>query len=160
MNFSAALPTFIITLREGVEAALVVGIVLAMLAKAKQSRLNPWVYAGVGVGIVGVVLQTTTRNDLADPSFFGPSSGAAAAAGAVFVITVTGDILGFWTLPFAAFTGGNIASAIVLRLVHSLRTSAPEKLVLAGLAVSFLFAAITSYLIFAGDSRAAHSVIF
>ncbi|MEM9924741.1 MAG: FTR1 family protein [Cyanobacteria bacterium P01_D01_bin.50] len=51
MNFSAALPTFVITLREGVEAALVVGIVLAMLAKAKQSRLNPWVYAGVGVGI-------------------------------------------------------------------------------------------------------------
>lgn len=51
MNFSAALPTFVITLREGVEAALVVGIVLAMLGKAKQSRLNPWVYAGVGVGI-------------------------------------------------------------------------------------------------------------
>lgn len=52
MNLSAALPTFVITLREGVEAALVVGIVLAMLGKAKQSRLNPWVYAGVGVGIV------------------------------------------------------------------------------------------------------------
>ncbi len=52
MDFSAALPTFVITLREGVEAALVVGIVLALLKKAKQSRLNPWVYAGVGVGIV------------------------------------------------------------------------------------------------------------
>jgi high-affinity iron transporter len=52
MNFSTALPTFVITLREGVEAALVVGIVLALLKKAKQSRLNPWVYAGVGVGIV------------------------------------------------------------------------------------------------------------
>ncbi len=52
MDFSAALPTFLVTLREGVEAALVVGIVLAMLGKAKQSRLNPWVYAGVGVGIV------------------------------------------------------------------------------------------------------------
>ncbi len=51
MDFSAALPTFLITLREGVEAALVVGIVLAMLGKAKQSRLNPWVYAGVGAGI-------------------------------------------------------------------------------------------------------------
>jgi len=51
MNFSTALPTFVITLREGVEAALVVGIVLALLKKAKQSRLNPWVYAGVGVGI-------------------------------------------------------------------------------------------------------------
>ncbi|MBD2165697.1 FTR1 family iron permease [Calothrix membranacea FACHB-236] len=52
MNFSTALPTFVITLREGVEAALVVGIVLALLKKAKQSRLNSWVYAGVGVGVV------------------------------------------------------------------------------------------------------------
>ncbi|MDZ8050108.1 MAG: FTR1 family protein [Aulosira sp. ZfuVER01] len=51
MNFSTALPTFVITLREGVEAALIVGIVLALLKKGKQSRLNSWVYAGVGVGI-------------------------------------------------------------------------------------------------------------
>ncbi|MEM6563376.1 MAG: iron chelate uptake ABC transporter family permease subunit, partial [Pseudomonadota bacterium] len=111
---------------------------------------------GAGLGVVGVVLQTTTRNDLADPFLFGLSSGA--AAGAVFVITVTGDVLGFWTLPLAAFAGGIIASGIVLALVHSLQTSAPEKLILAGLAVSFLFSAITNYLIFAGDSRAAHSV--
>ncbi|WP_299987717.1 iron ABC transporter permease [uncultured Ruegeria sp.] len=113
---------------------------------------------GAGLGIVGVVLQTTTRNDLADPFLFGLSSGA--AAGAVFVITVTGDILGFWTLPLAAFCGGLVASGVVLALVHGLRTSAPEKLILAGLAVSFLFSAITNYLIFAGDNRAAHSVIF
>jgi high-affinity iron transporter len=52
MDFSAALPTFVITLREGVEAALVVGIVLACLKKAKATQLNPWVYAGVGVGLV------------------------------------------------------------------------------------------------------------
>jgi high-affinity iron transporter len=65
MNFSTALPTFVITLREGVEAALVVGIVLALLKKAKQSQLNSWVYAGVGVGIavsalVGVLLSWVT----------------------------------------------------------------------------------------------------
>ncbi len=65
MNFSTALPTFVITLREGVEAALVVGIVLALLKKAKQSQLNSWVYAGVGVGIalstlVGVLLNWVT----------------------------------------------------------------------------------------------------
>lgn len=52
MDFSAALPTFVITLREGVEAALVVGIVLALLNKAKKSHLNPWVYSGVGFGII------------------------------------------------------------------------------------------------------------
>lgn len=113
---------------------------------------------GAGLGIVGVLLQTTTRNDLADPFLFGLSSGA--AAGAVFVITVTGDILEIWTLPIAAFSGGIIASAVVLTLVQVLRNSAPEKLILAGLAVSFLFSAITNFLIFFGDSRGGHSVVF
>jgi high-affinity iron transporter len=56
MSFSAALPTFVITLREGVEATLVVGIVLAFLKKAKQSQLNNWVYAGVGAGIAASAL--------------------------------------------------------------------------------------------------------
>ena len=61
------------------------------------------VIVGAGLGMVGAVLQTLTRNDLADPFLFGLSSGA--AAGAVVVITVTGNILGFWTLPVAAFAG-------------------------------------------------------
>ncbi len=113
---------------------------------------------GAGLGIVGVILQTTTRNDLADPFLFGLSSGA--AAGAVFVITVTGEVLGYWTLPLAAFCGGLLASGVVLALVQGLGTSAPEKLILAGLAVSFLFSALTNYLIFDGDSRAAHSIVF
>ena len=56
MDFSAALPTFVITLREGVEAALVVGIVLALLKKARATHLNSWVYAGVGVGLIASTL--------------------------------------------------------------------------------------------------------
>ncbi len=52
MNFTEAIPTFVITLREGVEAALVVGIVLACLKKAEQSHLNSWVYAGIAAGII------------------------------------------------------------------------------------------------------------
>jgi high-affinity iron transporter len=55
-DFSPALPTFVVTLREGVEASLVVGIVLAYLKKAEQTRLNRWVYAGIGVGITASVL--------------------------------------------------------------------------------------------------------
>ncbi len=53
MDFTTALPTGLITLREGVEAALVVGIVLACLNKADCQRLNPWVYGGVAAGLVG-----------------------------------------------------------------------------------------------------------
>jgi len=51
MDFSAALPTFLIVLREGTEATLVVGIVLAYLSKAKQSFLNKWVYLGAIAGL-------------------------------------------------------------------------------------------------------------
>ena len=56
MDFTAALPTFVVTLREGFEAALVVGIVLACLKKAGQDQLNPWVYTGVGGGIFASLL--------------------------------------------------------------------------------------------------------
>lgn len=52
MDVSSALPTFIVTFREGFEAALVVGIVLACLKKAQKTHLNSWVWGGVGAGIV------------------------------------------------------------------------------------------------------------
>ena len=113
---------------------------------------------GAGLGMVGCVLQTLTRNDLADPFLFGLSSGA--AAGAVIVITVTGNFLGFWTLPAAAFIGGLVSSVIVLGLFGKLAKQSPSQMVLAGLAVSFLFLSLTYFLIFAGDQRAAHSVLF
>ena len=52
MDFSTVIPTFVITLREGVEAALVSGIVLACLTKAKQKHLKIWVYLGIVAGLV------------------------------------------------------------------------------------------------------------
>lgn len=77
MDLSSALPTFVITLREGVEAALVVGIVLAYLKKARQSHLTPWVYGGVGVGLaasgmVGVLLSWFVQNSGQSNEKYGP----------------------------------------------------------------------------------------
>lgn len=113
---------------------------------------------GAGLGVVGCFLQTVTRNDLADPFLFGLSSGA--AAGAVAVISFCGDMLGVWTLPIASFTGAMIAAFTLLFLIKKMEDQSPERLVLAGLAVSFVFTAVTNFLIFAGDQRAAHSVLF
>ena len=50
------------------------------------------VLTGAVLAMVGGLLQTTTRNDLADPFLFGLSSGA--SAGAVLVITRFGERLG------------------------------------------------------------------
>jgi high-affinity iron transporter len=66
MDLTSTLPTFVVTLREGFEAALVVGIVCACLQKAQQQQLYRWVYLGIGGGIaasvaVGFLLAGTIR---------------------------------------------------------------------------------------------------
>lgn len=113
---------------------------------------------GAGLAMTGALLQTTTRNELADPFLFGLSSGA--SAGAVLVITRFGDALGILTLPFAAFAGGILSAMSVMILFRVSRVRRAEQLIVCGLAVSFLFSAFTSYLVFSGDQRAAGSVLF
>lgn len=116
------------------------------------------VLVGASLAAAGALLQTVTRNDLADPFLFGLSSGA--ATGAVAAMTASGGGLGIWTLPVAAFGGSLMAAGCVLLLVRSREVRTPEQLVLAGLAVSFLFGAATQLMVFAGDQRAAHSIVF
>ncbi len=116
------------------------------------------VIAGAGLAMVGAVLQTATRNDLADPFLFGLSSGA--SAGAVLVITQVGDALGVWSLPIAAFCGGIISASAVLFLFSMQKKRGDNNIVLCGLAISFLFGAVTSFLIYSGDQRAASSILF
>jgi high-affinity iron transporter len=55
MDITPALPTFVVTLREGFEAALVVGIVMACLRKAEQTQLYRWVYLGIFGGIIASI---------------------------------------------------------------------------------------------------------
>ncbi|BAQ63244.1 hypothetical protein GM3709_9 [Geminocystis sp. NIES-3709] len=55
INISTALPTFVITLREGFEAALIVGIVFACLQKAQKQEYYRWIYSGVTAGIIASV---------------------------------------------------------------------------------------------------------
>jgi high-affinity iron transporter len=50
-HWSMAIPAGAIALREGTEASLVVGIVLACLAKAQRLALRPWVYGGIAAGL-------------------------------------------------------------------------------------------------------------
>ena len=86
MDLSAVFPTFIITLREGFEAALVVGIVVACLQKAQQTQLYRWVYFGVIGGIfasiaVGVVLSITVQSLASAGGIYAPVIKQILAAG-------------------------------------------------------------------------------
>lgn len=104
---------------------------------------------GAGLALCGAVMQALTRNPLADPYLLGLSSGA--SVGAVVVIVLGAGLL----LPFAAFAGALAALAATLALANAAGALTPIRTVLAGLAVSSVFGAVTSLVIFwsaTGDS--------
>jgi high-affinity iron transporter len=45
-------PSFLLSLREGLEAALIIGIILGALGKLRQDELKPVVWRGVGVAVM------------------------------------------------------------------------------------------------------------
>jgi len=100
---------------------------------------------GAGLAISGVVLQSLLRNALADPYLLGISAGA--STGAVLV-TLIGLGAGAISLPTGAFAGAIAAFALVALLARSSRgESAANQIILAGIAGSQLFNAVTSFLI-------------
>ena len=60
-----AISSFIIMFRETLEAALIVGIVLAYLAKTKRTKYNNIVYLGVAAAIVASIVGALFFNTLA-----------------------------------------------------------------------------------------------
>ncbi|WP_418288046.1 putative F420-0 ABC transporter permease subunit [Mycetocola zhujimingii] len=97
---------------------------------------------GAGLALSGTVMQAITRNPLADPYLLGLSSGA--SLGAVAVILLGLGVL----LPVAAFGGAVAALVGTLLLAGAIGSLTPTRTVLAGLAVSSFFGALTSLIIF------------
>ncbi|TCV96797.1 FecCD family ABC transporter permease [Biostraticola tofi] len=97
--------------------------------------------AGAALALAGTVLQSLTRNALADPWVLGISSGA--GTGAVVVITA-GWSIGWATVPAGAFSGAMLAFAGVLVLARHSLSSQSSHLVLTGVAVTQLLSALTS----------------
>jgi len=113
---------------------------------------------GAGLAAVGAALQAVTRNPLADPHLLGISSGG--AFGAILALLHTGLFLGLLTVPLMAFTGALAATILVLGVTRFATATSADRLVLAGVAVSFIVMALANMLIFLGDPRATHTVVF
>ncbi|WP_233571284.1 iron ABC transporter permease [Nocardiopsis sp. Huas11] len=112
---------------------------------------------GAGLGLCGVILQSLLRNPLADPYVLGISSGASTGAVIVGILGVGGAALG---ISGGAFLGSAAAFAVVL-LIARLSGGSNDKVILAGIAVTQLFSALTSFIIFAfADNDEARGVMF
>jgi len=116
---------------------------------------------GAGLAISGVILQSLLRNALAEPYLLGISAGA--STGAVLV-SVAGLGAGAISMTTGAFFGAVCAFALVALLAHAagsggLRNSA--QIVLAGIAGSQLFNALTSLIITkSGSAEQARGIMF
>lgn len=113
---------------------------------------------GAGLAVVGASLQAVTRNPLADPHLLGISAGG--AFGAILALLHTGLFVGLLTVPLMAFLGALGATLIVLGVSQFAAATSADRLVLAGVAVSFIVMSGANVLIFLGDPRAVHTVVF
>lgn len=114
--------------------------------------------AGAALALAGTVLQSLTRNPLADPWVLGISSGA--GAGAVVVIT-TGWSIGWATVPTGAFSGAMLAFTLVLILAHRSLSGTSSHFILTGVAITQLLSAVTSLItLWKTDADTTRGVMF
>nr|WP_258174684.1 iron ABC transporter permease [Actinopolyspora mortivallis] len=101
---------------------------------------------GAGLSAVGTALQALVRNPLADPYLLGISSGA--SLGAVAVLVSGAMVLGTLATPMvAAFAGSMVTLVAVYALASSGGRMTTTRLVLAGVAVSYVLSALADLLL-------------
>jgi iron complex transport system permease protein len=115
--------------------------------------------AGMGLAIAGAVMQGILRNPLASPFTLGISS--AASFGAALAIVLGAGFVGGgeWLIIANAFIFTLIASFGVYGLAKY-KGITPETMILAGIAIMYLFQAMTSFLQYVGGSEQVQEVVF
>lgn len=118
----------------------------------------PRMLVGISVGIAlstaGALLQTITKNELADPSIIGINAGAAVAA-VIYISLTTSDyysnlgILSFYLLPIVAICGAGI-SAIFIYFLSGREKIRPMRLLLVGLGINAGLNAFITFFTFKG----------
>lgn len=103
------------------------------------------IFTGIGLSLVGLLLQTITQNELSDPYILGVSSGASTGAVGAIVFSWL-SVLSPYNITICAFLGAILSTIIVLCLVGN--NSNPSRLVLMGVGISALFSALTMVIIY------------
>ncbi|MGW4336464.1 FecCD family ABC transporter permease [Rhodococcus koreensis] len=112
---------------------------------------------GAGLALCGAIMQSLLRNPLADPFVLGISSGA--STGAV-LIAVLGLGAGAVSLSAGAFAGAVISFVLVMLLAAG-AGGGTSRVVLAGVAGTQLFSALTSFIVISSaDAEQTRGVLF
>lgn len=102
---------------------------------------------GAGLSVCGVLMQALTKNPLADPYVLGISSGASAGAVSVMVLGWF-SFFGGYSVIFGATIGAAVSIILSLRIASVRGRITSSQLVLAGIATSSLFSAVTNLIVY------------
>lgn len=105
---------------------------------------------GCNLAVAGVLLQSVTRNPLADPGLIGVTAGAGVAASIVLAVVPAAAA----SLPAAAFVGAMVSAVFVYAVSWRPGGGAsPVRMILAGVAVNAILGALIGFLITAFADR-------
>ncbi len=118
-------------------------------------------FVGGGLAVIGVGIQALVRNPLAEPYILGISSGASVGASLFYLGFLPPLLSKVFSMPLAAFAGAMVAILIVYYVASSGPVLSVARLLLAGVAVSSLMAALTSLITLASpDLNRTRAVLF
>ncbi|MQT15084.1 Fe(3+)-hydroxamate ABC transporter permease FhuB [Segnochrobactrum spirostomi] len=125
---------------------------------AAWERALPWRWprivaalaAGTMLALAGTLLQRLTANPMASPEVLGISSGAAFGLLAVLLLVADLGRLG----QFAAACCGALVALLAILALNRRSSFAPERVLIAGLALGALLDALVGVLMASGDPRA------
>lgn len=117
-----------------------------LIMELRLPRVALAALVGACLAAAGVLYQALFRNALADPYILGVSSGAGLGAALAFVVTGSGA-LALFAPPIAAFVGALLTILLVAALATRRGVMETLSLLLAGVAVSYTLAALTSFVL-------------
>ena len=116
---------------------------------------------GGGLATVGVAMQALIRNPLAEPYVLGVSGGASAGASLFYMGLVPTFVAASLNLALAAFLGALLSITMVYLVARSSGNLSVSRLLLAGVAMASMMAAISSFVTFASpDLNRMRAVLF
>ena len=121
-------------------------------------RILLGILAGIGLAIAGTAMQGVVRNPLASPYTLGIASAAGFGA-AVAILLGAGFVTGQYLIIANAFIFALLSSFIIYGLSRR-KGATPETMILAGIALMYLFSAMTGILQYFGEAEAVKEVVF
>ena len=108
----------------------------------RMPRILAGIFAGAGLAVAGACMQSILKNPLADPFTTGVSAGASLGATLAIIVGIS---IGGMGVVSNAFVFALIPTSIMVAISRK-KNASPTMMIMAGIAVMYLFSAVTTLL--------------